>query len=266
MVNVDHNDLMRECKAGLFSFEYISSRSDQKNMEESYKQFIGYAFKQSVDYLNLFQAIGGDVSLSDYQIDSFSKIESDHELDGLFTKYCQLVKAHKPFTDIFSMMHEQLLLTGRRGDGLGQFYTPPDLSDALAELMPLLSSQCSVGDICSGAGSLKLAALKRCALENPDALGSLCIVLADIDEFACKVAFLQIAANIIVHRKQIGLVEMYNCNVITEWRKPGSLMVRYTAPDSVVRRSIKAGRVKAFNELIAMLKSTSERRSKALAS
>lgn len=262
----ENQKLLVDFKNGLFMYDYRSTRSDQRNNEESYKKFIEYAFKQAVNYLNMYFVIGGDVSLSGYQISSLSKIESNHELDGLFTKYCQLVKAHQPFTDIFSMLHEQLLLTGRRGEVLGKFYTPPDLSDALAQLMPLLSSKCAVGDICSGAGSLKLAALKRCALENPDALGSLRIVLADIDEFACKVAFVQIASNIIVHRKQIGIVEMYNCNVITEWRQPGSLMVRYKAPDSVVRRSIMAGRVKAFNEVIAMVRTGCKGSTRALTS
>lgn len=254
MNNNANIELFHEFKNKLFQIGFKSCRSEQKNSEESYKTFIEYSFKQAVEYLNMYLTIGCDVFLHDDQKNRFDKIDNNHELNGVFTLYCQLVKSHKPFTDLFSLLHEDLLLSGRRGESLGRFYTPPSFADGIAELGPILNSYKRVGDICSGAGSLKLAALKRLATENPDALGCLSIVLTDIDELACKVAFLQIAANMIVNRTQIGSVKMFRCNLITEWRTAGTLMVQYKAPDSVIRRSLKACKVKTFNEVISMVR------------
>lgn len=259
-------ELFDEFKNKLFKIGFKSCRSEQKNSEESYKTFIEYSFKQAIDYMNMYLAIGCDVFLHDDQKNSLDKIDNSHELDGVFTLYCQLVKTHKPFTDLFSLLHEDLLLSGRRGEGLGRFYTPPSFADGLAELMPVVGNKLLVGDICSGAGSLKLAALKRLANENPESLGCLSIVLTDIDELACKVAFLQIAANMIVNRTPIGSVKMFRCNLITEWRTAGTLMVQYKAPDSVIKRSLKARKVKTFNEVIGMVRNGLQGSTKAVTS
>ncbi|MBK3462660.1 DNA methyltransferase family protein [Pseudomonas haemolytica] len=247
-------ELLVKFKNDLFKVGYKSCRTEQKNNETSYTTFIEYSFKKAIEYLNLYSVIGGDVFVQDAEVETHKGIQSNAELDDLFSTYCQLVGCHRPFTDLFSMLHEELLLSGKRGEGLGRFYSPPSFADGIVELMPIKNSYKTVGDICSGTGSLKLAGLKRLATENPDALGCLSIVLTDIDELACKVAFIQIAVNMIVNRTQIGSVKMFRCNLITEWRTAGTLMVRYKAPDSVIRRALKARRVKTFNEVIARVK------------
>ena len=248
------NELVK-FKQDMFDLKNLAGIQSGKHKDKySYLMFIDFAFREVIQYLQAFYVIGGDVEFSDSMIESFDGVKQDARLDKLFTTYCKLVKINDPFTDLFSLFHEELLLSDKYSDDLGKFYTPPDFSYLMAELMPVLSSTSYFGDVCSGAGSLNLAALRRCALENPDALGSIVVVLDDIDELACKVAFIQIATNILVHRMQIGLVEVYKCNLLTEWRKPGTLMVRYKAPESIVKRSIRAGKVKAFNEVMKLCK------------
>lgn len=257
--------LLKKFKKDLFKVGSNLDGSEQRNKEASYKMFIDYAFKSMLQALSIMQICDSDLYMKKYVKESLQNIKDSHELGQSVKSYCELVRACDPFTDVFSMLHEELLLTGRRGEGLGQFYTPSDIADVLAQLMPLLSDGKKIEDFCCGAGSLPLAALKRCAMTTPDALATVTVILNDIDELACKVAFLQVVANMLVHRIQLGTVLMYNCNIITEWSEPNTLMVGYKSPVIQPDSSIRAGRVKAFNEIMTLCKSTSERRLKVMA-
>lgn len=256
--------LLMKFQSDLFKVGTRFHGSEQRQKEESYKRFIDYAFNSMLQALGVMSFDGSEIYLNDNVYESVKKINDSPELGQAVISYCELVRAYDPFTDVFSMLHEELLLTGRRGEGLGQFYTPSDLAYGLAELMPLLSEGKSIEDFCCGAGSLPLAALKRCALENPQALAMVTVVLNDIDELACKVAFLQVVANVLVNRIKLGSVLMYNCNVITEWGKTNTLMVAYKAPDPARVSPTKAGNVEAFERVMTLCKETSKPTSNAI--
>ena len=248
--------LLVNFKSDMFKIGSGCHGSEQRNKEASYKMFIDYAFRSMLQALSVMQVNGSEFYLNDSNADSLHRIVDTPELGQAVISYCELVRANEPFTDVFSMLHGELLLTGRRGEGLGQFYTPADIAELLAQLMPLLSDGKTIEDFCCGAGSLPLAALKRCALETPGALATVNVVLNDIDELACKVAFLQVVSNVLIHRVLIGSVLMYNCNVITQWGEKDTLMVAYKAPVRVHSSSVKAGNVEAFDKVMAMCKTS----------
>lgn len=256
MKTTEQKELLVKFKSDMFKIGSGRHGSEQRNKEASYKMFIDYAFRAMLQALSLMRVNGSEIYLNESTVESLHSIVDTPELGQSVKSYCQLVKVNEPFADVFSMLHEDLLLTGRRGEGLGQFYTPADLADLLAHLMPLLSDGKWIEDFCCGAGSLPLAALKRCALENPRALATVTVVLNDIDELACKVAFLQIVSNMLIHRVRIGSVLMFNCNCLIQWNDKDTLMVAYKAPDRVPTSSIKAGNVKAFDKAMAMCKTS----------
>lgn len=250
---------MVKFKSDLFKISSNLYGSEQRNKEASYKIFIDYAFKSMLQALSLMKICGSELYMKKRVEESLWNVNDSPALGQAVKSYCELVRACDPFTDVFSMLHEDLLLTGRRGEGLGQFYTPSDVADVLAQLMPLLSDGKMIEDFCCGAGSLPLAALKRCAMTTPDALATVTVILNDIDELACKVAFLQVVANMLVHRVQLGTVLMYNCNIITEWSEPNTLMVGYKAPEIQPESSLTANRLEAFNEVMKLCKRAEER-------
>lgn len=266
MKDEEKQKLLVKFKSDLFKIGAKLDGSEQRNKEASYKIFVDYAFRSMLQALCLMEICGSEIYMKQAVRKSLLNIKDSPELGQSVKSYCELVRACEPFTDVFSMLHEELLLTGRRGEGLGQFYTPPDLADGLAQLMPLLSAGKIINDICCGAGSLPLAALKRCAMTTPDALATVTVILNDIDELACKVAFLQVVANMLVHRVQLGTVLMYNCNIITEWDEPNTLMVGYKAPEIKPDSSIISARLKAFNEVMKLCKASNERSTKAVTS
>ncbi|RTX96386.1 hypothetical protein EJ576_21920 [Pseudomonas sp. C 49-2] len=265
-MKVNNQKLLVKFKSDLFMIGAKLDGSEQRNKEASYKMFVDYAFSSMLQALSHMQIFGSELYMRKQVRKSMRNINDSPELGQSVKSYCELVRACDPFTDVFSMLHEELLLTGRRGEGLGQFYTPSDIADVLAELMPLLTAGKRIEDFCCGAGSLPLAALKRCATTTPEALSTVTLILNDIDELACKVAFLQVVANMLVHRVQIGEVLMYNCNVITEWNETYTLMVGYKAPDIQPDSSFRAGQFKAFKEVMDLCKDSSERSTKAVTS
>ncbi|MCZ2336689.1 MAG: N-6 DNA methylase, partial [Chitinophagales bacterium] len=237
--------------------------SEHRRIEEAYKLFIAYAFNMTYRSWKVFN-IDPDESkdngsasiMRTNALASFRKVKCLDELGQAFISYCELVQHCEPFTDVLTMLHEEFLLSGRKGDGLGAFYTPADIANLKAELMftDAVATEKVFGDDCSGAGSLTLGVLKRAYKQSNDLLSSWTLELADIDELACKAAFVQIVATMVTHQIPIHKVKIFNHNILTDWRKEENLMVMLRSPDLVPNSSIKAGNVQAFDKVSALCK------------
>ena len=249
--------------------------SEHRRIEEAYKLFIAYAFNMTYRSWKVF-SIDPDESkdngsasiMRTNALANFRKVKCLDELGQAFISYCELVQHCEPFTDVLTMLHEEFLLSGRKGDGLGAFYTPADIANLKAELMftDAVATEKVFGDDCSGAGHLTLGVLKRAYKQSNDLLSSWTVELADIDELACKAAFVQIVATMVIHQIPIHEVKIFNHNILTEWRKEENLMVMLRSPDLVPSSSIKAGNVEAFDNVSALCKTSSKRTKEAVAS
>ncbi|CAH0135609.1 MULTISPECIES: hypothetical protein [Pseudomonas] len=249
--------------------------SEHRRIEEAYMLFIAYAFNMTYRSWKVFN-IDPDESkdngsasiMRTNALASFRKVKCLDELGQAFISYCELVQHCEPFTDVLTMLHEEFLLSGRKGDGLGAFYTPADIANLKAELMftDAVATEKVFGDDCSGAGSLTLGVLKRAYKQSNDLLSSWTLELADIDELACKAAFVQIVATMVTHQIPIHEVKIFNHNILTEWRKEENLLVMLRSPDLVPNSSIKAGNVQAFDNVSALCKTSSKRTKEAVAS
>lgn len=249
--------------------------SEHRRIEEAYMLFIAYAFNMTYRSWKVFN-IDPDESkdngsasiMRTNALASFRKVKCLDELGQAFISYCELVQHCEPFTDVLTMLHEEFLLSGRKGDGLGAFYTPADIANLKAELMftDAVATEKVFGDDCSGAGSLTLGVLKRAYKQSNDLLSSWTLELADIDELACKAAFVQIVATMVTHQIPIHKVKIFNYNILTDWRKEENLLVMLRSPDLVPNSSIKAGNVQAFDNVSALCKTSSKRTKEAVAS
>ena len=95
------------------------------------------------------------------------KLFSTVNVEALATSvrlYKEVVEALPPFSDVLTMLIEEIALFRRTGEGLGQFLTPTDLSSLIGSLLhELESQQRTIGrdswtfyDSTCGAGSLQL--------------------------------------------------------------------------------------------------------------
>lgn len=148
--------------------------------------------------------------------------------------YFDLVKENVPFEDVLTELYEELVLTNKHGNGLAQYFTPPDISNFLAEISSAdlvanasLRTPMLIDDPCCGSASLVIAPLKHAYARKPEALAYINVVINDIDAKALKAACLQIFANMTTHKIELYSVEAYNANIITQYKKPGYLFLDY---------------------------------------
>lgn len=275
MKEKENQQLLVKFKSDLLKVGSKLGGSEQRRSEESYKLFIEYAFNLTYSSWRIFN-IDPDESkdngsasiMRTSALASLRKVKCLNELGQAFISYCELVQQCEPFTDVLTMLHEEYLLSGRKGEGLGAFYTPADIANLLGGLMftQALSEGKVFVDDCCGAGSLTLGVLKRAYKQSPVSLNTWTVELADIDELACKAAFVQIVATMVTHQIPIHKVKIFNHNILTDWRKEENLMVMLRSPDLVPNSSIKAGNVQAFDKVSALCKTSSKRTKEAVAS
>lgn len=148
--------------------------------------------------------------------------------------YFNLVKQHPPFTDLISMVYEELAITDGQAKQFGQYFTPIDLSRCIAQLAAIdtmerarIDLPVSICDPCSGSGSLVMAQLEIIHSQSPDLLQFISIVINDIDEKALRANCLQIMSNLGEHRLYLYSVTATISNTITQYKNSGKLFMLY---------------------------------------
>lgn len=148
--------------------------------------------------------------------------------------YFNLVKQHPPFTDLISMIYEELAISHGQAKQFGQYFTPIDVSRCIAELAAAHAIKSarkhlpvSICDPCSGSGSLVMAQLEIIHSQSPDLLQFISVFINDIDEKALRANCLQIMANLGEHRLYLYSVEAVISNIITQYKKGGKLFMLY---------------------------------------
>ncbi|ACT51314.1 N-6 DNA methylase [Methylovorus glucosotrophus] len=131
---------------------------------------------------------------------------------GLFVNQ---FKTNEPFTNIVGEMYDEYL-----GDVLGQFLTPNDVADLVAELHfekePITKNKIIADDMGCGSGSLILASLRN-ILKNhgKEALKHIELVAMDIDMKMVQLCSIQIVLHCLFHRIEINNLKMYWANTLT---------------------------------------------------
>lgn len=128
------------------------------------------------------------------------------KLQEAFTAYLHEVREHEPFSDILGMQYDEYL-----GQSLGQFLTPPDVANVIADLMPCKGHR--IVEPCCGAGALMLPMLRKFHAKN-----ELHLVQAhanDLDPKMCVMAAVQMLMPSVVHNIRFGELEITQGNALT---------------------------------------------------
>ena len=111
-------------------------------------------------------------------------------------QYVHIIKQKEAFTDVLSELYEEIYLTGKCGDGLGQFLTPDDVSSLITSIgMRSKADTAKINEECCGAGSIVLSTLKELHQKNGRYLDTT-LNLNDIDPLMVKMAIIQVMAPI----------------------------------------------------------------------
>lgn len=251
----------KKLKNAILNISNSKNQSISKAERDSYTVFIEMALMCSL--MNIRQRYldrcYSEEEMQQYLIVKKSVIESNESLKLIQTKsskldeayriYAEIVQESEPFTDVLSLLHEEILLTGGRGDGLGQFFTPPDLARSLAMFLFNENTEYSNGTIrlsepCCGSGALALAPLNQMFKTAPERLRDVHLILNDIDSLAVKSAILQVLMTCIYHNIELSRVDVYNANLITEYMKGDTFFMAFETPTE------KPEAFRAFEEIM----------------
>lgn len=225
---------MKKLKEAIFEITKGEKDSESRNQEKAMKIFINFSLAMALkNYIQISELKGTDMSsrllisqpMLQEELSAF--VYDTEKLVKPYLLYLDQVRAAEPFTDVLSGLYEEILLEGKGGAGLGQFLTPPDLSRLLSKLIfdeeavRAINSPKLISEPCCGAGALALSPLHRVWSIDPSKLKFMNLVLNDIDGLAVRAALLQVVASLMTHSLEMGEIQVYCANLLTEYMKPG---------------------------------------------
>ncbi|MEW5696998.1 MULTISPECIES: hypothetical protein [Pseudomonas fluorescens group] len=201
------------------------------------------------------------------------KLFSTVNVEALATSarlYKEVVEALPPFSDVLTMLIEEIALFRRTGEGLGQFLTPTDLSSLIGSLLhELESQQRTIGrdswtfyDSTCGAGSLQLPRVAIEAGKGREKTRLINLEMNDIDPLMCCAAALQFVASVVIHEQDLHQLRITCSNALTETKPHSKSVVVIKTPDKLFERVRLAhaniiydnqNRIRCFNALTEKL-------------
>ncbi|EHF5229962.1 TPA: N-6 DNA methylase [Klebsiella quasipneumoniae] len=154
-----------------------------------------------------------------------------------------------PLTDIFNELFEECYLTGKKGDSFGQFLTPIDISELLADIIYTTNkdskNKYKIADICAGTGSLIFPLLKRIFLkEGFEGIQKVELFYNDKDSFVSQLFIAQILTNMIYHNLDFKDLRVYIGDSITEYDTINTLFLRVKQNKLVAQRVLEIDKEK----------------------
>lgn len=134
-------------------------------------------------------------------------------------QYVHIIKQEEAFTDVLSELFEDLYLTGKSGDGLGQFLTPNDISSLTASLLASSAPSGTFYEECCGAASMTLAKLRERSKREGHYLDQ-AVQMNDIDPLMVKMAIVQIMAPVAFKDVDIKAVKIFKGNALLNSLEP----------------------------------------------
>ena len=201
------------------------------------------------------------------------KLFSTLNVEALATSvrlYKEVVEALPPFSDVLTMLIEEIALFRRTGEGLGQFLTPTDLSSLIGSLLhELESQQRTIGrdswtffDSTCGAGSLQLPRVAIEAGKGREKTRLINLEMNDIDPLMCCAAALQFVASVVIHEQDLHQLRITCSNALTETKPHSKSVVVIKTPEKLFERVRLAhaniifenqNRIRCFNALTEKL-------------
>ena len=155
--------------------------------------------------------------------------------------YKGVVEALPVFSDVLHSLTEDIWLDDQKGNGLGQYLTPPDLANLIGNLIDVSESNRDkrtkpyvIHDDCSGAGSLTLPAAQREARVGRHRTQLLNLMVNDIDPLMCCAAALQFVSSMVVHEHDLHQLRVICSNALTETKPNSKSMVVIKTPEKVL--------------------------------
>ncbi|KPY97999.1 hypothetical protein ALQ37_200202 [Pseudomonas syringae pv. aptata] len=248
------NDLKNQIvnlKKTIFKITKNVIDSDSKNQTLAFKCFVQLALHTSIHNLTKrFEHHGLSPFMLDHHLvvgEALIQYEGRHEalthidessLIDAVNLYNHIVKKNEPFTDVLSLLAEEITISKKQAKSLGQYMTPPDLARAVASLLnpdDYPDKPTKVCDFCVGYGALILGRIEKGLKANPKSLRHVEVIVNDIDPFMSNVTALQIITNTVHNNLDIKELVVLCSDVIKDYRSGNaSFVIKYRTPQIVL--------------------------------
>lgn len=240
---------IKELKKTIFKISENCRDSDNNNQQLAFKAFVHVALKS---HLIIFIARIKHYASSNDEVrraiqigPEFSKFENAEKiiktlnlevLEQAVDLYSLIVKEAPAFTDVLSLLMEEIFLTRRRGEKLGQFMTPKNLAEGAAKFLNSernFIAPYHFHDPAVGNGALLLAQLSYEFKIDRNRTRLMKIWVNDNDSFMCNITTLQVLTNLNQHNVDVYEYCMTCSHAITQYNYEKPLVLNIVTPNSV---------------------------------
>lgn len=157
--------------------------------------------------------------------------------------YKEAVEALPAFSDVLMSVIEEMYLADKKGEGLGQYLTPPDLANLIA--LQIATDLDNDGgrtkpyrfyEMCCGVGSLILPIASNEAAKGRHRTRLIDLEMNDLDPLMCSAAALQFVANSVIHEQDLHQLRVTCSNTLTETKPHSKSVVVIKTPDKIFER------------------------------
>ena len=142
-------------------------------------------------------------SIPDQALDTVARLSGE---------YARAVAQAAPFTDLLGPLYMDV---GANDKGFAQFFTPSNVSDAMA-LMNLPAtpprSILRVMEPCAGAGGMLLAMCRAELWRGKEGLEQYSLTAVDLDPLCARMTAVQLLANLLIHQIELAELFVYSGN------------------------------------------------------
>lgn len=248
------NDLKNQIvnlKKTIFKITKNVLDSDSENQTLAFKCFVQLALHTSIHNLTQrFEHHGLPSFMLEHHLvvgealiqyegrqEALAQIDQSSLIDAV-NLYNHIVKQNEPFTDILSLLAEEITISKKQSKSRGQCMTPPDLARAVVSLLnpdDYPDEPTKVCDFCVGYGALILARIGKGLKANPKSLKHAEVIVNDIDPFMCNVTALQVITNTVHNNLDIKELVVLCSDVIKDYKSGNaSFVIKYRTPQIVI--------------------------------
>lgn len=224
--------------------EKLSNSKNFSNKEEVIHAINQYMFKWipfKAKHHKYCIVLNRDYSLN---IEKYSK-EEHQELNDIACDVMRLIAENEPFTDIWTPIIAPLL-SGK----LGQYFTPPDVSELIAMIHIDSFQQGSIADPVAGSGSMIFAYLKLIIKRHGKDLTETSVYINDIDSNMAVILTNMMFYNCVIHNIKFKEYQVECKNILTEYTIHKPVIMRVHDIVSVIDEKYRNDQIEALEKIM----------------
>lgn len=196
-------------------------------------------------------------------LEPWTEKQNEH-LFALGGQYSRAV-FENPFQDVLGIIYQELA-TSYGKKGMGQYFTPDSIAMMMAKIQydsKIFEKKgaVTVYEPTAGSGVMLLGFMRNIMMQNPEFLRKLSLTAIDLDLICVKMTVLQVLANNLIHKGNLGEVKVFHGNSLGN---PEDLSLFFHASTPEFDKLALEGRQEVRDKVVEVVDEKKERVAKPL--